>query len=101
MHDKTRDGTVHRASFALPGEATSGAFHLSFLGPFALTGPSGEAIEIGSKKNRVLLAMLASAPGRSMSRDALAGVLWAEHSEEQARNSLRQEIGRASCRERV
>jgi TolB-like protein/DNA-binding SARP family transcriptional activator len=92
MIDKARNGTVHRASSALPGGATSGAFHLSLLGPFSLTGPSGEAIEIGSKKNRVLLAMLASAPSRSMSRDALAGVLWAEHSEEQARNSLRQAI---------
>ncbi len=92
MIDKARNGTVHRASSALPGVATSGAFHLSLLGPFSLTGPSGEAIEIGSKKNRVLLAMLASAPGRSMSRDALADVLWAEHSEEQARNSLRQAI---------
>jgi len=90
--DKTRNGTVHRASSALPGKASSGAFHLSLLGPFSLTSSNGEAIEIGSRKNRVLLAMLASARGRSMSRDALAAVLWAGHSEEQARNSLRQAL---------
>lgn len=92
MIDKARNGKVHRASSALPGVPTSGTFHLSLLGPFSLAGPSGEGIEIGSKKNRVLLAMLASAPGRSMSRDALADVLWAEHSDQQARNSLRQAI---------
>jgi TolB-like protein/DNA-binding SARP family transcriptional activator len=92
MIDKARNGTVQRASSALPGAATSSTFLISLLGPFALTGPSGEAIEIGSKKNRVLLAMLASSPGRTMSRDALADVLWAEHSDEQARNSLRQAL---------
>ncbi len=92
MIDKARNGTVHRAPSALPGVPTSGAFHLSLLGPFSLTGPSGEAIEIGSKKNRVLLAMLASVPGRSMGREALADILWAEHSEEQAKNSLRQAL---------
>ncbi|MCB1468868.1 MAG: winged helix-turn-helix domain-containing protein [Rhizobiaceae bacterium] len=92
MLDKARNGTVHRASTALPGEVGPGAFHLSLLGPFSLIGTDGEAIEIGSKKNRLLLAMLASAPGRSMSREALAGALWAEHSEEQARNSLRQAL---------
>lgn len=92
MHDKARKGTAHRASFAPPEEPASGAFGLCLLGPFSLTGPGGEAIEIGSKKNRLLLAMLASAPGRSMSRDALAGVLWAGHSDEQAMNSLRQAL---------
>ncbi len=92
MIEKARNGKVHRASSVLPGVPTSGAFHLSLLGPFSLTGPSGEAIEIGSKKNRVLLAMLASVPGRSMGREALADILWAEHSEEQAKNSLRQAL---------
>src|SRR4029079_12770632 len=92
MHDKVRKGTAHQASFAPPEEPASGAFGLCLLGPFLLTGPGGEAIEIGSKKNRLLLAMLACAPGRSMSRDALAGVLWAGHSDEQAKNSLRQAL---------
>ncbi len=92
MIDKARNATVHRVSSALPGLAASGSFVLSLLGPFALVGPGGKAIDIGSRKNRVLLAMVASAPGRSISRDALAGVLWAEHGEEQARNSLRQAL---------
>lgn len=92
MHEKTSKRTAHRASLALPEERASGSFGLCMLGPFSLTGPGGELIEIGSKKNRLLLAMLASAPGRSMSRDALAGVLWAGHSDEQAKNSLRQAL---------
>ncbi|MEO5756631.1 MAG: BTAD domain-containing putative transcriptional regulator [Mesorhizobium sp.] len=92
MHDKARKGTVHRASFAQPEEPASGTFGLCLLGPFSLTGPGGEAIEISSKKNRLLLAMLACAPGRGMSRDALAGVLWAGHSDEQAKKSLRQAL---------
>lgn len=92
MNEKTSKRTAHRASLALPEERASGSFGLCLLGPFSLTGPGGELIEIGSKKNRLLLAMLASAPGRSMSRDALAGVLWAGHSDEQAKNSLRQAL---------
>ena len=92
MNDKTSKRTAHRASFATPEAPASASFGLCLLGPFSLTGTGGEAIEIGSKKNRLLLAMLASAPGRSMSRDALADVLWAEHSDEQARNSLRQAL---------
>ncbi|WP_161957375.1 BTAD domain-containing putative transcriptional regulator [Aestuariivirga litoralis] len=65
---------------------------LRLLGPFQLIDPQGHQIEFASKKNRLLLAMLACAPRRSMSREALAGLLWAEHGEEQARNSLRQAL---------
>ena len=36
--------------------------------------------------------MLALAPGRRISRDTLAGILWSENSEEQARSSLRQAL---------
>lgn len=92
MLGKSGNGTPQGPFITPPGEAVSGAFHLSLLGPFALTDPDGEALEISSKKNRLLLAMLASASGRNMSRDALAGVLWAEHSDEQAKNSLRQAL---------
>jgi TolB-like protein/DNA-binding SARP family transcriptional activator/Flp pilus assembly protein TadD len=92
MQDKVRKGIARRTSFAPPDEPVSGVFRLYLLGPFSLSGPGGEAIEIGSKKNRLLLAMVASAQGRSMSRDALSGLLWAGHSDEQAKNSLRQAL---------
>lgn len=92
MSSKSPNGATTGASPAPPSTAVSGVFHLSLLGPFLLAGPDGQALEIASKKNRLLLAMLATAPGRGMSRDALAGALWAEHSEEQAKNSLRQAL---------
>lgn len=92
MLSKSGTGTETGAVNSPSAAASSGEFHLSLLGPFSLTGPDGQAIEIASKKNRLLLAMLASAPGRSLSRDALAGVLWADYGEEQARNSLRQAL---------
>ena len=75
-----------------PDVAEAGCFSLRLLGPFQLIDPQGQQVEIGSKKNRLLLAMLASSPGRSMSREALAGMLWAEYGEEQARSSLRQAL---------
>ena len=92
MHDEDSKDTAHQASFAPPEEPASGSFGLFLLGPFSLTGPGGEVIEISSKKNRLLLAMLATAPGRGMGRDALAGMLWAGNSDEQAKNSLRQAL---------
>jgi TolB-like protein/DNA-binding SARP family transcriptional activator/Tfp pilus assembly protein PilF len=92
MHDKARTEAARPAPFTPPDEPASGAFRLCLLGPFSLTGPGGETIEIGSKKNRLLLAMLASGPDRSMSRDALAGMLWAGRGDEQAKNSLRQAL---------
>lgn len=92
MPSKSGTGTETGAVNSPPASVSSGVFHLSLLGPFTLTGPDGQAIEIASRKNRLLLAMLASAPGRSLSRDALAGMLWADHGEEQARNSLRQAL---------
>ena len=89
---KTEGAMAQGGSAARPHVTQDGHFQLSLLGPFSLTGPGGEVIDIGSKKNRLLLAMLASVPSRSMGRDALAGVLWAERGEEQARNSLRQAL---------
>lgn len=73
-------------------ENASSACELSLLGPFALTGTDGRPIEISSKKNRLLLAMVASSPRRRMSRDALSGLLWASYGDEQARSSLRQAL---------
>src|SRR5262245_14173022 len=68
------------------------AIRLMLLGPFILCDAEGREIGISSKKNRLLLALLALAPAHSLSRDVLAGLLWSEHSEEQARNSIRQAI---------
>lgn len=92
MSGKTGNGSLHTGSPSQPGIVATGGFRLRLLGPFELMDPFGQQIDIGSKKNRLLLALLALAPGRSMSREKLAGLLWSEHGEEQARNSLRQAL---------
>ncbi|MFN4143951.1 BTAD domain-containing putative transcriptional regulator [Aestuariivirga sp.] len=67
-------------------------FRLSLLSEFALSAPGGRAVAITSKKNRALLAILALSPGQSVTRERLAGLLWGDRGEEQARNSLRQSL---------
>src|SRR5262245_44121532 len=71
---------------------SSGRFRLSLLGPFLLVDAGGREIAVASQKNRLLLAMLATAPAKSISREVLAGALWGDHSEDQAKNSLRQAL---------
>ncbi len=78
---KTRDNDEPRSGY-----------RLSLLGEFLLTTPEGQAIAITSRKNRALLAILALSPGQAISRERLAGLLWGESGEEQARNSLRQSL---------
>lgn len=45
-----------------------------------------------NRKDRLLLAFLGLQAGRPVSRDKLAGLLWADRAEEQARGSLRQSL---------
>jgi TolB-like protein/DNA-binding SARP family transcriptional activator/Tfp pilus assembly protein PilF len=73
-------------------EFSASRFRLALLGPFLLTASEGQEIVIGSKKNRLLLAMLAISPTKSLSREVLAGALWGDHSDDQAKNSLRQAL---------
>ncbi len=65
-------------------------YSLRLYGSFQLLAPTGEAVVISSRKHQVLVAVLELAGGRPVSRSKLAGLLWSEQSEEQARNSLRQ-----------
>ena len=67
------------------------AIALNILGPFQLW-RGGEPVLIGAKKNRALLAVLALSPGLSTSRERLAGLLWGDRQDEQARSSLRQSL---------
>ena len=52
----------------------------------------GSPIEIASKKNRALLAVLALSPDFHATRDRLAGLLWGDRGDAQARDSLRQAV---------
>ncbi|OCJ17993.1 hypothetical protein A6U87_03510 [Rhizobium sp. AC44/96] len=65
-------------------------FTLRLHGQFQLLSPAGENIVIASRKHQALIAMLALSNGKPISRSKLAGLLWAERTEEHARNSLRQ-----------
>ncbi|HMK78143.1 MAG TPA: BTAD domain-containing putative transcriptional regulator [Xanthobacteraceae bacterium] len=66
------------------------AFELRVLGPFELVAqPSGDAVAVPTKM-RALLAYLAASPRAAESRRHLAGLLWANRSEERARQSMRQ-----------
>ena len=62
------------------------------LGEFSLAGPQGQTVSINGKKNRALLAILSLSPSQTMTRERLAGLLWGDRGEEQARNSLRQSL---------
>jgi adenylate cyclase len=65
---------------------------LVLLGRFSATGPAGIARTISAKKNRALLAVLALSPGMAATRERLAGLLWGDRPDEQARSSLRQSL---------
>jgi TolB-like protein len=65
---------------------------LELLGGFRLIGADEREIPVSGKKNRALLAILALAPGSSMTRQGIAGLLWSDRAEHQARNSLRQAL---------
>ncbi len=53
---------------------------------------AGESLSIPSRKATALLAYLAMRPDEPISRDHLAGLLWGESSNEQARANLRQAL---------
>lgn len=69
-----------------------GCAHLALLGGFSLRDQAGREIAIGSRKAQALLAVLGVAFPGSVGRERLIGILWAEHSQERARHSLRQTL---------
>src|SRR4051794_18937608 len=93
MPAKAPSGELGIAKDATGEPRASGkAWRLSLLGDFSLFDPAGRPVTLASKKYRLLLAILALSPGKSASREALAGALWGEHSDEQAKSSLRQAL---------
>src|SRR6516225_9009226 len=65
---------------------------VTLLGGFEARIIPGEPLGIANRKTRALLVYLALPAGRAHSRDKLAGLLWSDRGDEQARNSLRQAI---------
>lgn len=62
---------------------------LSLLGGFELVDVDGAVRELPTLKARLLLAYLALPAGQAHARGKLAGLLWEDRAEEQARGSLR------------
>lgn len=65
---------------------------LNLLGGWSLTGLDGAELSLPTRKDRQLLAYLATQHGRPHSREKLASLLWADRADEQARDSLRQSL---------
>lgn len=65
---------------------------LTLLGDFALVADDGRALPLPTRKDRLLLAYLALSPGRAHPRERLAGLLWSDRAEAQARDSLKQSL---------
>jgi TolB-like protein/DNA-binding SARP family transcriptional activator len=67
---------------------------LALLGGFELQRSGGEVIDLPGQKERALLAVLALHPGANQSRDKLAGLLWGDRGDKQARDSLKHSVTR-------
>lgn len=66
---------------------------LKCWGDLAITdAATGADLRLRGRKARALLAYLALHPGKPISRERLAGLLWGDRGEEQARASLRQAL---------
>jgi DNA-binding SARP family transcriptional activator/predicted ATPase len=66
--------------------------NLALLGGLRLQTDPGEPVLLSTKKAGALLAYLALHRGRAQARAKLAALLWGDHSEVQARDSLRQAL---------
>ncbi len=67
---------------------------LTLFGGFELQRSGGGVIDLPGQKERALLAVLALRPGANQSRDKLAGLLWGDRGDKQARDSLKHSVTR-------
>ena len=65
------------------------SLEILLLGAFQLR-KGGQPIDLPGRRERALLAYLAVPAGESRSREKLAGMLWSERGDKQARDSLKQ-----------
>jgi len=81
-----------RPGFRNEGNFSLAACKLTLLGGFDLEGTGGGKLTLPTRKDRLLLAYLALTAGRPQARDRLAGLLWGDRAEAQARDSLKQAL---------
>jgi TolB-like protein/DNA-binding SARP family transcriptional activator/Tfp pilus assembly protein PilF len=72
-------------------KADGAAIKVLLLGPMQIH-VGGQRVELSARKARALFAYLALRCGETVSRETLAGLLWGDREEEQARASLRQTL---------
>lgn len=65
---------------------------LRLHGPFSIIGADGETIRVGSVKQKIILALLATAPEGKRSRSYIENMLWSLTGREQAQGNLRQAL---------
>jgi DNA-binding SARP family transcriptional activator/TolB-like protein len=68
--------------------------HVRLLGGFECRSAKGDAIVFPTRKVRALFAYLAADQGQPRRREKLAGLLWADRAEAQARADLRKSLSR-------
>jgi TolB-like protein len=68
--------------------------NLTLFGGFEARLASGTVVDLPGQKERALLAYLAMSPGDAHPRERLAGLLWSERGDRQARDSLKQALMR-------
>ena len=66
------------------------------LGGFEMRRATGEVVDILGQRDRALLAFLAIASGDTHPRERLAGMLWSEHGDRQARQLKQALLRRAA-----
>ncbi len=74
------------------GQGESNSIHLNLLDGFVASKQDGSHLVLKNRKACGVLAYLALNPAMSETRERLAGLLWSDRSEEQARASLRQSV---------
>src|SRR5579863_9308114 len=67
---------------------------LTLFGGFQARLATGQVIDLPGQKDRALLAILALPAGATHSRDKLAGLLWSDRGDQQARDSLKHSLTR-------
>ena len=72
------------------GDGDQPLLRLRLIGPMSVPGPNGEDLLPRVRKTRAVLAVLAIAAPRPVSRDQITALLWSTREREQARASLRQ-----------
>jgi len=71
------------------GDQLKAPFYLRTLGELALIDETGMPVRLRTRKSLLLLACLTSRSDEACTREWLAGVIWSDRGDEQARNSLR------------